>query len=399
MSDTRLDDPAEFWRMRLTIVTTAHAIGTLNSVSVLSLAPVIRPELGLSFSQFGLLISAYSAGQITGTMPAGILVDKIGVGWALVLAHMLLALATATLTQANGLYTALAAMLFMGWAYAIVNPATARGVLEWFPPRRRATAMGVKQAGVPAGGILAAGTLFLTAWLSWQGILWVIVGLTCLGGLICLPLVEAKRARIGPLESPFAGILRVARDRNYGALVGSCAFMNAGQHIFFTYLTLFMREALQSSQGVASIAMGLAQGGSAIGRIGWGVVSDTVFRGRRKKLTAMLCIAAVVFFGLMAAVDTWWGIGAGLAVAVLLGLTIASWASLIQTLAVESVNRADSGSAIGFLSLGTGMGSMVGPPLFGAVIDATASFSQGWLVAALVTGVGVVMFCAFYRER
>ena len=113
----------------------------------------------------------------------------------------------------------------------------------------------------------------------------------------------------------------------------------------------------------------------------------------------MLCVAAVVLFGLMAAVDTWWGIGAGLAVAILLGLTIAAWASLMQTLAVESVGRADSGSAIGFLSLGTGMGSMVGPPIFGAVIDATASFGQGWLVAALVTGIGVCMFCTLYRER
>ncbi len=101
----------------------------------------------------------------------------------------------------------------------------------------------------------------------------------------------------------------------------------------------------------------------------------------------------------MAAVDVWWGIGAGLAVAVLLGLTIASWASLVQTLAVESVGRTDSGSAIGFLSRGTGMGSMFGPPLFGAVIDATASFGQGWLIAALVTGIGVALFCLLYRER
>ena len=50
----------------------------------------------------------------------------------------------------------LAAMLFMGWAYAVVNPATARGILEWFPPRRRATAMGVKQAGVVLKYVLQA---------------------------------------------------------------------------------------------------------------------------------------------------------------------------------------------------------------------------------------------------
>lgn len=394
-----LDGPANPWRSRLTIITVAHAIGTVHSVSVLSLAPVIRPELGLSFSQFGLLISAYSAGQITGTIPAGMLVDRIGVGWSLVAAHILLALATASLTQATGLTAALAAMLFLGWAYAIVNPATARGVLEWFPLQRRATAMGVKQAGVPVGGILAAGTLFLTAWFSWQIILWMIVGLTILGALFCLPLVERPQARTGPAEKPFAGILRVASNWNFGALVGSCAFMNAGQHIFFTYLTLFMREALQSSQGIASIAMGLAQCGSAVGRIGWGVVSDTVFRGRRKKLIALLCIAAVAIFGMMAAVDAWWGIGAGLAAAILMGLTIASWASLIQTLAVETAGRTDSGSAIGYLSLGSATGSMLGPPLFGTVIDATGSFGQGWLVAGLVTGIGVTMFCTLYRER
>ena len=78
--------PHNPWRTRIAILLGAHAVGTLHSVSVLALAPVIRPDLGLSFAQFGLLMTAYSAGQVTGSVPSGAYVDRVGVGWGLVTA-------------------------------------------------------------------------------------------------------------------------------------------------------------------------------------------------------------------------------------------------------------------------------------------------------------------------
>jgi ACS family hexuronate transporter-like MFS transporter len=102
---------------------------------------------------------------------------------------------------------------------------------------------------------------------------------------------------------------------------------------------------------------------------------------------------------MMSAVGSVWGAVAGIAIAMLLGLTVASWASLMQTMAVESVEREHSGSAIGYTTIGTASGAMIGPPLFGAMIDATGSFAEGWLVTAVTVAVGAVMLAYGFSEK
>ncbi len=390
--------PENPWRGRIAVLLGAHAVGTLHSVSVLALAPVIRPGLGLSFAEFGLLMTAYSAGQVSGSIPAGAFVDRVGVGWALVGASIILAMGAALLTQADGLALALIALLIVGWGYSIVNPATARGVLEWFPPNRRATAIGLKQTGVPIGGVLAAGTLALSATLPWQTIFWLIAAATLCNAAICLRLADVPKSHDGA-AGPLAGIAKLARNRNFGILVFASGLFNIGQYNFFTYLTSFMREAAQASQEIASLTLGLAQATSAIGRIGWGALSDIAFKGRRKGLMAIICLAAAAFLAAMAAVGSIRGAVAGIALAMLLGLTIASYASLMQTLAVESAPPEHSGSSIGYITIGTASGAMIGPPLFGAVIDATGRFADGWLMTAAIVAAGVALFAHGFREK
>ena len=99
VSETQPRNP---WRTRIGILLSAHAVGTLHSVSILALAPVIRPDLGLSFAEFGLLMTAYSAGQVTGSVPSGAYVDRVGVGWGLVTACAILCTGAVILTQADG---------------------------------------------------------------------------------------------------------------------------------------------------------------------------------------------------------------------------------------------------------------------------------------------------------
>jgi ACS family hexuronate transporter-like MFS transporter len=387
------------WRSRIATLTGAHVVGTMHSVSVLALAPVIRPDLGLNFAEFGLLMTAYSAGQVSGSIPAGALVDRVGVGWALVGASIVLSMGAALLTQSEGLTLALIALLIMGLGYSIINPATARGVMEWFPPNRRATAIGLKQTGVPVGGVLAASTLALTAFLSWQTIIWLIAAATLCNAVICSRLAERPKTYGSRTTGPLAGFIRLARDRNFGILVLTAGLFNVGQYNFFTYLTSFMREALQASQEIASLTLGLAQASSAIGRIGWGALSDMVCRGRRKGLVVSICLTGSAFLAAMAAVGSIWGMVAGIGIAMLLGLTIASFASLMQTMAVESVAPEHSGSSIGYITIGTASGSMIGPPLFGAVIDATGRFVDGWLITAAIVASGVALLAYGFREK
>ena len=74
-----------------------------------------------------------------------------------------------------------------------------------------------------------------------------------------------------------------------------------------------------------------------------------------------------------------------------LGITVASYAGLMQTMSVEAVEPRLTGSAVGYNGICTHMGAIVGPPALGAIVDATASYTGGWLMTDGVVAVGVLL--------
>ena len=391
---------ATHWGARIGILTMAHVVGTLPIVSVMAMAPVIQSDLGLSVTQVGLLVSGYYMAQTIGAVPAGGLADRIGVGSALLISHALLIAGALIFSLADTFSGAVAGTVVMGFGYSIVNPSTAKGILTWFSARRRATAMGVKQTGVPIGGVLAAVNGALVTLFSWQSIFVTIASVTFISGLLCVLLVEPQH---GGAHKSIAATLRqmrqVGRVTNIRVLFLANIPWNMGQANFFSYLTIFMRDAAGASQPVAGLVMGLAQLSSAVGRIGWGVVSDTLFRGARKWITVGLCGASVVFMLAMTAVEPGLGLWLGVALAFGLGMTIASYPTLAQTLAVESVEPGQAGAAMGYSLMGTSIGGVIGPPIFGAVVDYSGDLADGWITTAIFVAVGTAMVAMRVRER
>ncbi|MEL0022166.1 MAG: hypothetical protein VW709_20065, partial [Rickettsiales bacterium] len=55
------------------------------------------------------------------------------------------------------------------------------------------------------------------------------------------------------------------------------------------------------------------------------------------------------------------------------------------------------GSAVGYNGISTHMGAIVGPPVFGAIVDATGSYSGGWLVTAVMVMAGVLVVGLGFR--
>jgi MFS family permease len=391
---------ATHWVPRIGILTLAHVVGTLPIVSVMAMAPVIQQDLDLSVTQVGLLVSGYYTAQTIGAVPAGGLADRIGVGSALLVAHVLLIAGALGFSQASSFAGAAGATVVMGFGYSIVNPSTAKGILTWFSARRRATAMGVKQTGVPIGGVLAAANGALVTLFSWHSIFVAMACVIFVNGLLCLLLVESQRQSAPrSIAATIQQMVQVGRNRNIRILFFANIPWNMGQANFFSYLTIFMREAAGASQPVAGLVLGLAQVSSALGRIGWGVVSDTVFRGARKWITVALCGVSAVFMLAMTAVEPGFGVWLGVVLAFGLGISIASYPTLAQTLAVESVPAGQSGAALGYSLMGTSIGGVVGPPIFGSVVDYTGDLADGWITTAIFVALGTALVAATVRER
>lgn len=387
------------WVNRLPALILAHAVGTVNIVSVMAMAPLISQRLDLSAAAFGAFISAYYAAQAFGSVPAGAVTDRIGVGRTLVMAHVLMCMAAVTLAIADGYIECLIAMFIMGLGYSLSNPSTARGVLDWFPKERRGTAMGLKQVGVPIGGVIAAGNGALAASIDWQSIMWGVAALIAVNGVFCLTLLRFH-VPLAPdqRKSVFANMGDVLGNWNFNLYAIVNGFLNVGQTNFFGFLTLFMTSVLKTSQEAAGFAIGLAQTASAVARIGWGVICDRYYPNRRAFLLTIICAAAGVFLVLLAMIGPGMGLWMTLGLTLALGMTIASFAPIAQAVVVESVEPRLAGSAIGVNMLGVHIGGMIGPILFGRIVDHWGGYNMAWGVTAGIVILGTIGLAFFFKE-
>ena len=386
------------WLTRLPILVGAHTVGTANIVSVLAMAPVISVELDLSATEFGLFVTAYYTAQAMGSLPAGAMTDRYGIGRSLAIGHVIMMASAVLLSFAGSYLECLMALFLMGIGYSMNNPSTARGVFDWFPATRRGVAMGIKQVGVPAGGIIAAANGALVTIVDWHTIMLGVAAAILLNGFLCLTLIRYHRpAPPEQRKGPMTHIGEVLRDPNAHCFSVANGLLNVGQTNFFGFLTLFLTEAARASQPLAGFAVGLAQTASFVARIGWGALSDK-FVGRRVVLNNWICGSAVVFLAAMAWVGPGWGLWLGLALVCALGVTIASFAPVAQAIAVEMVDPRLAASSMGYSMVGVHVGGMIGPLIFGWVVDTWGGYANAWLVTAGVVAVGVVMLSFWFRE-
>lgn len=372
----------------------AHFLGSAGITLVLATAPAIEHALGIGHAGFGLMLAAYYGTLFVCSLPAGWMVDRFGLRTMLFAAQILLAVGMAIFSGAHGLPLAALGLAFCGAGYACVNPATARGVLASFPPGGRATAMGLKQTGVPAGGVLAA-LLAASGVADWRQLA---IGTAVIVGAAGFALLAWRGAHASaPLPARLRDIkalLRVPRLASFNA--GTAAFAIA-QSAFFAYLVLYARDMLAVSAAVASTCLAIAHVASATGRIGWGVLSDRFVRNGRTSCLVMIGIAGSVGICLLL-----WpqaaGTTAGLVFAsALIGFTLGGFAGLNQTAVVEMVERRNAGAAIGYNMLLVNFGTLVGPVAFGAGVEATG-YPAAWSVVAGMMLCGAALFRASARR-
>ncbi|MEO5693546.1 MAG: MFS transporter [Usitatibacter sp.] len=369
---------------RLSLMFAAHAMGTANISLVLAFAPALQRQLGLTASAFGLAVSCYYAAQVIGALPAGWFVDRFGIRRGLMAAHVVLAIGMSFIAFAGGALGLSAGLALCGFGYVLVNPATARGVLAWFDQRHRATAMGVKQTGVPMGAVVVAMIAALVE--NWR-----VFAAAIAIAMVLMALTFFSMAK-EPASSARTTLLRDLRKalthRRLTAVTLATGLYTTAFGAVLAYFVTFSYEVVHVSPGMASLFLALVQAAAAVGRIAWGVAGDRLPGNGR--------VTGLIACGLLGAVSTasvpFVTSSIGLTVtAMLIGLTVGGFASLAQTLSVESVDRTLAGAAIGYNMLLVTGGLMLGPALFALVLT-TSGYGMAWNVVALVLLLGTALF-------
>src|SRR5579863_10761609 len=131
-----------------------------NNLSIA--APLLQRELGISYSQLGVLFSAFFWPYALMQMPAGWLVDHFDVKWVFAAGFFLWSAATAVTGTLHGFAALIAIRVILGLGESIVFPSCSKILGTHFVEKRRGFANAMLMAGLslgPALGILFGGVV------------------------------------------------------------------------------------------------------------------------------------------------------------------------------------------------------------------------------------------------
>ncbi len=384
------------------IVTLVRVAVWMGNSSILSLAPFLQTEWQLSRLQVGTLASALFLGALLATMPGGWCVDRFGSRRMLIVALLLEGSFLAISSKSGSFSQMLLCSCLAGLGQGLASPALSKAVATWAPRESRATVMGIEQTGIPIGAGLAAAVLpSLATASSWRGAL-ALAGLTIAAvASLALWFYRDRVVARGPAQSksdPVETWYQVITNRNL--LLASAVFtlFVFVQFCFASYLLLFLNERLGWTVTLAGFCLASTQMGGIGGRVGWGLISDRSFHGRRRPIFAMVALLAAAMAGLLALATPQYSIVVIFLVALFVGVSAYGWGGMQMAMVTDLAGLEKAGVSIG-LSVGfTYLGIIGGPPFFGYLVDTAKSYSQAWFAVALVALLALVPL-ALVREK
>lgn len=384
------DERARHKWFLLGVLTAAYGAGAFGVLGVSPLSPFLLKAFRLTRVQVGLLLPAVYVSGLVFSLPAGRAADRLGVR-ACLLGGLALA---GTMLAFGALVPAFPALLgclmLAGIGWSIANPALGKAIIDLFPPSQRGVAMGIKQMGLTLGGVASALALPpVAARLGWRAAM--VLG----AAVVATPVVLAWR----PLT--VFGAPRLAAPPERGPAVESTwwwarrpalrVFFASGfglgmtQSALLGFLPLFATQRLGVSAVGAGALLATAQAGGALARVGLGMASDRWLGGRRTPWLVVTAGVAALTFGVFAGTEPGSsGVLAALA-SFWAGVGTLGWVGLFLVVSAEVGGPEQAGLLTGVAMAFLLGGILVGSPLFGAILDATDSYTLAWATFALLS--------------
>jgi predicted MFS family arabinose efflux permease len=384
----------------LALIMAAQTMANVGPLGIPSIAPLIREGLSLSMTEAGSFLSAYYIGPVLMSLPAGWMADRWGVRSAMILGQALIAIGLAAVAAAPSFPFMIVIMVVAGAGYGVLNPTTTKAGMAWFPPRQRATVVGLKQVGLPAGGALGALVMPpLALAFGWRAAVAfaaaVVGGLALLTWALYRDLPDPPTTAAAPERTGFWAVMR---NRDLW-LVGVSTLIFAGvQTVFLSFLVLYLHEILQIAVVAAAKYLVAGQVSGAAGRVGFGLLSDRLFGGRRRIVLAIAGLGSIACALALSATAPGTGPWRLVPLAAAIGFFGVGWNGVQHTLMAELAGPRAAGTAVGLGLAISSLGVTVCPPVFGLVVERVGGFGVAW-VALAASMVLALLLLIPVRER
>ena len=382
------------WRL-LTILTASYGAGAFGMLGISPLSPSLVEGLGLTRFQVAFLVPSIYLSGLLFSMPGGRLADRLGVRPSFLGGLAVAAIGLLAAALAPGFLAFLVCLFVAGSGWSVVNPALGKAIMDVFPVSERGIAMGVKQMGLTLGGLVAALALpAIAATLGWR------YAVGACSVVVAVPVALGWRPlaafHVGVRGATSTACERGATSWWWARRPALVVFFATGfvlgmvQGAVLSYLPLFTIQGLGFDKIGAGLLVAASQAGGAVSRLALGAASDRWAAGRRSRWLAFTgAIGAAIF--LVYAV--WPATSAGLAglLAFATGVGAYGWVGIFFVISVEAGGRDQAGLLSGVAFASIVLGLLVGPPIFGLLLEGFDSYAVAWAVFAVLSGLVAII--------
>ena len=374
------------WR-ELWLITTGHALTHWYPATFYLLLPLIGNELGLTYSQIGLIITCQYIAAAVANIPGGMVVDTVGrKGLLMAVSLFWVGFPYLLIGFTHGYLMLLACVALVGFGNSIWHP-TAIPTLGQRYPDRKGLVLSLHGMGGNVGDAIAPIVVGAAlAAFTWREV----VVMNVLPGLVValLMLVFLGSMRLGSkkasahesqtLAQYWDGLRQLFRNRALILLSTGSTFRSMTQSALLTFLPVYLaRDMGYSPFVVGACLFALQAAGFAAAPVA-GHLSDRM--GRRSIVMGSMATTAVVLIAMALS-------GGSLlfvALVAVLGFFLYALRPVIQAWLLETTPKNMGGSSIGILFGAQALGAAAGPFLAGLVADRQGLISTFYFLAVTI---------------
>ncbi|MGJ9460454.1 MFS transporter [Oceanobacillus sp. CF4.6] len=391
---TSTSSEVQSWKMMTWLLVTQVLVAFVGR-SLAPLGVLIGEDLSLTNAQIGMLPAALFLGQSLASIPAGFLVDKTGSKKILLILSLCLGLSFILMTLTSVYLIVLIMIMIGGVGYGAMHPTSNKGIINWFTKKKRGTAMGIKQMGVTLGSALAALLLLpLASIWGWRPVVIFACLLLIMMGILAYKFYydppQEKTMSIEDTPRLLASIYSMFKCRPLIIVSLGAMGLNGSQLILNTYIVLFAYKQLGISLFLSGILLVISEVSGSLGRVVWGIVSDNFFHGKRIIVLIIISILSGISSFVIAILPHDTPFWIMVPIIIVFGFCISGFNGIWMNVATELVPSDQAGIASGFSLTLASFGVIVGPPIFGFIVDSTGTFTFGWLFIGVVM-MGVIL--------
>jgi ACS family sodium-dependent inorganic phosphate cotransporter len=395
-------------------------IAYTDRVNISVAAVAMKDHFGWSQTQKGLVLAAFFVGYLLFMFVAGLLANRFGgkrvVGYS-VLAWSIFTLLTPP-AAALSIAVLVAGRIAMGVGEAGLFPGTYELFGRWVPPTERARAVAFMTSGVPVGTLIGlTGSGWLIQRYGWAMPFYVFGSVGLLWLILWFPQVENDPAADPRLSTEERELLQAGRPTTdhvermplrrlllrasvTGIVAGHVAF-NWSQYVLLSWLPSYFREVHGLSiahSGLFSAAPWLSM--FAVYNLAGSVADRMTQRGLGLKTNRkrMVCPGLIVSAGFLLALQQVHSPTAALVL--LCGSTGAlAWAATGYMPSYLDVAPRDCAVVYAFGNTLATIPGIVGVAVTGWLVDVTGTYSAAFVLTAIVSAAGALMFGFLFDAR